>query len=181
MSRVGRAPITLPKGVDINLNMTGTEMTVKGPKGSLKVPVSPRIKVKNEAGTLSLERSSDARDDRAQHGLARALINNAVTGVSTGYSRNLEIQGVGFRCAMKGKTLELSIGFSHPVAVTPPEGITISSPEQTKITISGIDKQLVGQVAANIRELRPPDAYQGKGIRYEGEYVKLKPGKAAAK
>ncbi len=181
MSRVGRAPITLPKGVDVNLNMTGTEMTVKGPKGLLKVPVSPRIKVKTDAGTLTLERSSDNRDDRAQHGLARALINNAVTGVSTGYDRKLEIQGVGFRCAMKGKTLELSIGYSHPVVVNPPEGITITAPEQTKITVSGIDKQLVGQVAANIRELRPPDAYQGKGIRYEGEFIKLKPGKAAAK
>jgi large subunit ribosomal protein L6 len=181
MSRVGRAPITLPKGVDVNLNMTGTEMTVKGPKGSLKVPVSPRIKVKTDAGKLTLERSSDARDDRAQHGLARALINNAVIGVSTGYSKNLEIQGVGFRCALKGKTLELSIGFSHPVVVDPPAGITIAAPEQTKIIVSGIDKQLVGQVAANIRELRPPDAYQGKGIRYEGEFVKLKPGKTAAK
>lgn len=181
MSRVGRAPITLPKGVDISLNMTGTEAVVKGPKGSLKVPVSPRIKVKSESGKLTLERASDARDDRAQHGLARALIANAITGVSTGYSKNLEIQGVGFRCNMKGKMLELSIGFSHPIVVNPPEGITISSPEQTKITVSGIDKQLVGQVAANIRELRPPDAYQGKGIRYEGEYVKLKPGKAAAK
>jgi large subunit ribosomal protein L6 len=181
MSRVGRAPIALPKGVDVSLNMTGTEATVKGPKGSLKVPVSPRIKLKNESGTVVLERASDNRDDKAQHGLARALLNNAVTGVSTGYNRNLEIQGVGFRCNMKGKTLELSIGYSHPVVVNPPEGITISSPEQTKITISGIDKQLVGQVAANIRELRPPDAYQGKGIRYEGEFVKLKPGKAAAK
>jgi large subunit ribosomal protein L6 len=108
-------------------------------------------------------------------------LNNAIMGVSTGYSRNLEIQGVGFRCAMKGKTLELSIGYSHPVVVTPPEGITIAAPEQTKIIISGIDKQMVGQVAANIRELRPPDAYQGKGIRYEGEFVKLKPGKTAAK
>jgi large subunit ribosomal protein L6 len=181
MSRVGRAPIPLPKGVDVSFNMTGTEAVVKGPKGSLKVPVSPRIKVKSESGTLTLERSSDARDDRAQHGLARALLNNAISGVSAGYSKNLEIQGVGFRCNMKGKTLELSIGFSHPVVVNPPEGITITSPEQTKITVSGIDKQLVGQVAANIRELRPPDAYQGKGIRYEGEYVKLKPGKAAAK
>lgn len=181
MSRVGRAPITLPKGVDVSLNMTGTEATVKGPKGSLKVPVSPRIKLKNESGTVVLERASDNRDDKAQHGLARALLNNAITGVSAGYNRNLEIQGVGFRCNMKGKTLELSIGYSHPVVVNPPEGITISSPEQTKITVSGIDKQLVGQVAANIRELRPPDAYQGKGIRYEGEFVKLKPGKAAAK
>jgi large subunit ribosomal protein L6 len=181
MSRVGRAPIALPKGVDVNVNMTGTEAVVKGPKGSLKVPVSPRIKLKNESGTVSLERASDNRDDKAQHGLARALLNNAITGVSAGYSRNLEIQGVGFRCNMKGKTLELSIGYSHPVVVNPPEGITISSPEQTKITVSGIDKQLVGQVAANIRELRPPDAYQGKGIRYEGEFVKLKPGKAAAK
>jgi large subunit ribosomal protein L6 len=161
--------------------MTGTEATVKGPKGSLKVPVSPRIKLKNESGTVVLERASDNRDDKAQHGLARALLNNAITGVSAGYNRNLEIQGVGFRCNMKGKTLELSIGYSHPVVVNPPEGITISSPEQTKITVSGIDKQLVGQVAANIRELRPPDAYQGKGIRYEGEFVKLKPGKAAAK
>jgi large subunit ribosomal protein L6 len=163
------------------VNVGLAEVTVKGPKGTLKVPVNPRISVKSENGKLNLSREGDNRDDRAQHGLARALLNNAIVGVSQGYSKNLEIQGVGFRCAMKGKTLELSIGFSHPVVVDPPAGITIAAPEQTKITVSGIDKQLVGQVAANIRELRPPDAYQGKGIRYEGEYVKLKPGKAAAK
>jgi large subunit ribosomal protein L6 len=181
MSRIGNAAIDLPKGVDVNINMTGTEVSVKGPKGQLKVPLSPRIHVHSEASRLSLSRESDHRDDRAQHGLARSLINNAVLGVTQGYSKNLEIQGVGFRCAMKGKTLELSIGYSHPVVIDPPEGVTLAAPEQTKIIVSGIDKQKVGQVAANIRATRPPDSYHGKGIRYEGEYIKLKPGKAAAK
>jgi large subunit ribosomal protein L6 len=181
MSRIGNAAIDLPKGVDVSINMTGTEVSVKGPKGNLKVPLSPRIQVKTENGRLTLSRKSDHRDDRAQHGLARSLINNAVLGVTQGYSKNLEIQGVGFRCAMKGKNLELAIGYSHPVVIEPPAGVTISAPEQTKITVSGIDKQLVGQVAANIRGVRPPDSYHGKGIRYEGEYIKIKPGKAAAK
>lgn len=179
MSRIGRAPITLPKGVE--LNVRPSEVTVKGPKGTLQVPVSPRLTVKQEDGSVLVERKSDNRLDRAQHGLARSLISNAVVGVSEGFTKNLEIQGVGFRCAMRGQQLELSLGFSHPVVIQPPEGITLNAPEPTRITVSGIDKQLVGQVAANIRGIRPPDSYHGKGVRYAGEQIKLKPGKAAAR
>lgn len=179
MSRIGRAPIPLPRGVEINA--TKTVVTVKGPKGQLLVPFNPRLKLNQEDGVLTLERPSDAPRDRAQHGLTRSLLNNAVQGVTEGYTRNLQIQGVGYRCAMRGKNLELQLGFSHPVVFEPPEGITLAAPEPTRITVSGIDKQLVGQVAANIREVRPPDSYHGKGVRYEGEQVRLKPGKAAAR
>ncbi|MBW6455277.1 MAG: 50S ribosomal protein L6 [Trueperaceae bacterium] len=179
MSRIGRSPIPLPTGVE--LDVRPGHVTVKGPKGTLEVDISPRLTVAVENGEALVRRPGDARSDRAQHGLARSLIANAVTGVSEGFSKNLEIQGVGYRCAMKGSTLELSLGFSHPVVVEPPAGVTIVAPEPTKITVSGIDKQLVGQVAANIRALRSPDSYHGKGVRYQGEYVKLKPGKAAAR
>ncbi|MEJ2667043.1 MAG: 50S ribosomal protein L6 [Deinococcales bacterium] len=179
MSRVGRAPITLPKGVEVSVS--GDTITVKGPKGQLDVRISPRISVSVDDGVVTLGRPSDHRNDRAQHGLARSLVANAVMGVSAGFQRNLEIQGVGFRCQMKGSALELSVGYSHTVVITPPDGVAIQAPEPTKITVSGIDKQAVGQVAANIRAVRPPDAYHGKGVRYEGEQVKLKAGKAAAR
>lgn len=179
MSRIGRAPITVPSGVDVQIKKD--EVTVKGPKGQLVVPVSPRLKIENKDGEISLERPSDQRNDRAQHGLARSLINNAVVGVTEGFTRNLEIRGVGYRAQMKGQSIELALGYSHPVIIDPPEGVKIESPEQTKITISGIDKQAVGQVAANIRAVRPPDSYHGKGVRYEGEEVRLKAGKAAAR
>lgn len=180
MSRIGRAPITLPKGVETKLAGAGV-VEVKGPKGNLSVTIHPQLDVAVEDGVLSVARNGDDRDQRAQHGLARALIANAIAGVSEGYVKNLEIHGVGFRCQMKGSNLELSLGFSHPVVVEPPAGVTIAAPEPTRITVSGIDKQAVGQVAANIRALRPPDAYHGKGVRYAGEHVKLKPGKAAAR
>ena len=179
MSRIGRSPITLPKGVE--LHVREGYITVTGPKGSLEVVISPRMTVTVENGEAVVARPTDHRNDRAQHGLARSLIANAVTGVSEGFSKNLEIQGVGFRCAMKGTHLELALGFSHPIVIEPPAGITIVAPEPTKITVSGIDKQLVGQVAANIRAVRSPDSYHGKGVRYQGEFVKLKPGKAAAR
>lgn len=179
MSRIGRAPISLPAGVSVEIQPGN--VSVKGPKGQLSVDISPRIRVEQEAGTLRIERPSDHRQDRAQHGLARSLINNAVVGVSQGFTRNLEIRGVGYRCAMKGSQLELSLGFSHPVVIEAPEGITITAPEATKISIAGIDKQRVGQVAANIRRVRPPDSYHGKGVRYEGEQIRLKPGKAASR
>ncbi len=179
MSRIGRTPITLPKGVEISA--TKTMVTVRGPKGQLVVPFNPRLTLNQQDDVLTLERPSDAPRDRAQHGLTRSLLNNAVQGVTEGYSRSLQIQGVGYRCAMRGKNLELQLGFSHPAVFEPPEGITIAAPEPTRITISGIDKQLVGQVAANIREVRPPDSYHGKGVLYEGEQVRLKPGKAAAR
>ncbi len=179
MSRIGRSPIPLPNGVEINA--TKTRVMVKGPKGQLVVPFNPRLTLNQAEGVLTLERPSDQPRDRAQHGLIRSLINNAVQGVTEGYTRRLQIQGVGYRCAMRGANLELQLGFSHPVVFEPPQGITIAAPEPTRITISGIDKQLVGQVAANIRKVRPPDSYHGKGVRYEGEQVRLKPGKAAAR
>lgn len=179
MSRIGRSPITLPKGVDVTIRKG--EVSVKGSKGQLTVPVSPRLTVKQEEGELKLERPSDNRLDRAQHGLARSLVANAVTGVTEGFSKGLEIQGVGYRCALRGQNLELSLGFSHPVVIEPPQGVSFAVPEPTRIIVSGIDKQLVGQVAANIRKIRPPDSYHGKGVRYAGEQVRLKPGKAAAR
>jgi large subunit ribosomal protein L6 len=179
VSRIGLSPIPLPKGVEISA--TKTTVTVKGPKGQLVVPFNPRLTLNQNEGVLSVERPSDAPRDRAQHGLIRSLIHNAVQGVTEGYSRNLQIQGVGYRCAMRGANLELQLGFSHPVVIEPPAGITLAAPEPTRITVSGIDKQLVGQVAANIREIRPPDSYHCKGVRYEGEQVRLKPGKAAAR
>jgi large subunit ribosomal protein L6 len=165
----------------VDVAVERTRVTVKGPKGQLTVPLNPRLKVEREGDTLQVVRPSDAPRDRAQHGLARSLIHNAVVGVTEGFSRNLQIQGVGYRCAMRGKNLELQLGYSHPVVFEPPEGITLAAPEPTRITVSGIDKQLVGQVAANIREVRPPDSYHGKGVRYEGEQIRLKPGKAAAR
>lgn len=180
MSRIGRAPITLPKAVEAKV-AGGGRIEVKGPKGKLSVDIAPVLEVEVEDGVLTVKRASDNRFERAQHGLARALLANAITGVSEGFTRNLEIQGVGFRCQMKGSNLELSLGFSHPVVIEPPEGVTIQAPEPTKISVSGIDKQLVGQVAANIRAVRPPDSYHGKGVRYAGEVVRLKPGKAAAR
>ncbi len=179
MSRIGRSPIPLPKGVEVTVD--GNVARVKGPKGELVVTFSPRLSVDIEGGTVTLSRPSDQRNDRAQHGLARSLIANAVIGVTTGFTKELEIRGVGYRCAMKGSALELSVGYSHSVVVTPPEGVTIQAPEPTKVLVSGIDKQRVGQVAADIRRVRPPDSYHGKGVRYVGEHVRLKPGKAAAR
>lgn len=179
MSRIGRAPITIPSGVKVDIGKGSVR--VEGPKGKLTVPVSERLGIGIEDGVLTVTRPSDHRDDRAQHGLARSLINNAVLGVTEGFTRVLEIHGVGYRCAMKGQSLELQLGFSHPVTVDPPQGITLAAPENTRITVSGIDKHLVGQVAANIRAIRKPDSYHGKGVRYQGEFIKLKPGKAAAR
>jgi large subunit ribosomal protein L6 len=179
MSRIGSAPVEVPAGVEVRV--AAGLVSVKGPKGQLEVPVSERLTVKQEDGKVLVERPSDHRNDRAQHGLARSLIANAVTGVTQGFERSLEIRGVGFRCQMKGKQLELNLGYSHPVSVDPPDGVTLAAPEPTRIVVSGIDKQLVGQVAANIRAVRPPDSYHGKGVRYQGEEVRLKPGKAAAR
>lgn len=179
MSRIGRSPIAVPGGVTVTQD--GDVVTVEGPKGTLVVEISPRIALTQEDGRLVFERRTDQPKDRAQHGLARSLVANAVQGVSDGYAKNLEIQGVGFRGQMKGQALELALGFSHPVVIDPPDGVTIQAPDATHITVSGIDKQLVGQVAANIRAKRPPDSYHGKGVRYQGELVRLKAGKAAAR
>ncbi|MEX2503068.1 MAG: 50S ribosomal protein L6 [Trueperaceae bacterium] len=179
MSRIGRWPLPVPSGVTVTLQEGHAH--VKGPKGELEVVFSPRITVREEEGTLTFERPTDHRTDRAQHGLARSLVANAVLGVTDGFVKQLEIQGVGYRCQMKGSTLELALGYSHPVVIDPPEGVTIQAPEPTKIQVNGIDKQAVGQVAANIRAVRPPDSYHGKGVRYAGERVRLKAGKAAAR
>lgn len=180
MSRIGRNPITLPQGVETSIPEAGLA-TIKGPKGRLEVRYSPRLEVEIDGGELSVKRTSDSRTDRAQHGLARTLIQNAILGVTEGYEKKLEIHGVGYRCQNRGSALELNLGFSHPVVIEAPEGITIQATEATRITVSGIDKQLVGQVAANIRAVRPPDSYHGKGVRYAGEVVRLKAGKTAAR
>lgn len=179
MSRVGNAPITVPSNVELTLEPD--RILVKGPKGELTVPVSPRLKTELDDGVLTFDRPSDHPQDRADHGLARALAANAIHGVAEGFTKNLEIQGVGYRCQMQGNTLELTVGYSHPVRIPAPEGVTIAAPQPTRIQVSGIDKQRVGQVAADIRAVRPPDAYHGKGVRYEGERVRLKAGKAAAR
>lgn len=181
MSRIGRSPIDVPSGVEVKIAAGGNSVQVKGPKGELEVPISPRITIKDEDGTLVFDRPSDHREDRAQHGLARSLVANAVHGVTEGFSKQLEIQGVGYRCQMQGASLELMLGYSHPVVIAPPEGITLQAPQPTRIEVSGIDKQLVGQVAADIRAVRPPDSYHGKGVRYAGERIRLKAGKAAAR
>jgi large subunit ribosomal protein L6 len=178
MSRIGKAPIGLPAGVDVSYD--DNTVVVKGPKGTLSQDLDPRISVAIDDGVLTVTRENDEREARALHGLSRALIANMVIGVSDGYSKELQAVGVGYRGALKGKTLELQVGYSHPVVIEAPDGITFEVPEPTRFIISGIDKQLVGQVAANIRAVRPPEPYKGKGIRYVDEYVRRKAGKAGA-
>jgi large subunit ribosomal protein L6 len=177
MSRIGRAPITLPAGVDVSV--AGSHVSVKGPKGHLEQDFRPEMAILLEDGTLRVERPSDERLHRSLHGLTRTLLANMVTGVTEGYEKRLEIVGVGYRAMMKGSDLELALGFSHPVVIAAPPGIEFEVPQPTRITVRGIDKQLVGEVAAEIRKLRKPEPYKGKGIRYEGEYVRKKAGKAA--
>lgn len=176
MSRIGNAPITLPKGVEVATS--GDNVQVKGPKGTLTQTINEAITVTVGDGTVSFGRENDERTTKALHGLTRALVNNMVIGVSEGYSKELTAVGVGYRAALKGSNLELQVGFSHPVNITAPDGINFEVPEPTKIIVSGIDKQQVGQVAANIRSVRPPEPYKGKGIRYTDEYVRRKAGKA---
>lgn len=176
MSRVGSKPVDVPAGVDVKID--GQAVTVKGSKGELNRMFHERIGFDIDEGIVTVTRPDDTRESRALHGLSRALLNNMVVGVSNGFTKELEIQGVGYRAALKGKDIELLVGFSHPVVVAAPEGITFEVPEQTKIIVSGIDKEQVGQVAANIRKVRPPEPYKGKGIRYVGEYVRRKAGKA---
>ena len=178
MSRVGKSPIPLPKGVSVAI--AGGEVTVTGPKGTLQHRVPEVITVQQDGEALLVTRADDERDSRALHGLTRALLNNMVTGVHEGYRKDLEIVGVGYRATAKGPgQLELQLGFSHPVSVKAPDGITFEVPSQTAIRVLGVDKQAVGQVAAQIRALRKPEPYKGKGIRYAGEYVRRKAGKAA--
>ena len=179
MSRIGRKAIPIPQGVEIKAE--GKNVTVKGPKGELAMNVMPNIEVAIEDGSIKVTRANDNKAVRAAHGMTRALINNMVEGVSKGFTKVLEIVGVGYRAQMQGKNLQLSLGFSHLVDVVPPQGIEFKCESPIKIIISGIDKQLVGQVAANIRGYRPPEPYKGKGIRYAGEYVIRKAGKAGAK
>ena len=176
MSRVGSNPIALPDGVDVTVATEG--VTVKGPKGTLTATFANRITIAVEDGVVKLSRSDDERESRALHGLSRALLANMVVGVTEGYRKELRTEGVGYRAKLQGKVLELQVGFSHPVHIEAPEGITIEVPEQTRIIVSGMDKQKVGQLAAEIRQVRPPEPYKGKGIRYVGEYVRRKAGKA---
>jgi large subunit ribosomal protein L6 len=176
MSRIGRLPIPVPAGVEINVD--GQLVTVKGPKGTLSHTISEPIKIeKGDDGVLTVTRPDDERASRSLHGLTRTLVNNMVIGVTDGYAKAMEIRGVGYRVAAKGSNLEFALGYSHPVPVLAPDGITFEVASPTKFTVRGIDKQKVGEVAANIRKLRKPDPYKGKGVRYEGEFIKLKVGK----
>src|SRR5215216_5288289 len=176
MSRIGRKPIPVPATVDLVIG-DGNVVTVKGPKGQLSATFAPSIVLERENGTLNVSRPDDSRQNRSLHGLTRTLISNMVTGVTDGFRKNLEISGVGYRAAMDGKTLVLSVGYSHPVRMTPPDGITFAVDGLTKVAVSGTDKQRVGEEAARIRRVRPPEPYKGKGIRYEGEVVRRKAGK----
>lgn len=179
MSRIGRMPIDIPAGVTVDLK--GHTITVKGPKGELTRDLHQDMNIAVEGNVISVTRPSDQKEHRSLHGLTRALINNMVLGVSQGFAKTLEIQGVGYRAALQGKKLVLTLGFSHPVEMEAPAGITIEVPAPTKIIVSGADKEVVGAVAADIRKWREPEPYKGKGIRYEGEYVRRKAGKAGAK
>lgn len=179
MSRIGRRAIKVPQGVKVGV--TDGIVKVDGPKGSLSSSVAPGVRVEISSDTVTVQRNSDERQVRALHGLTRNLISNMVVGVSGGYKKELEIQGVGFKAEVQGQVLNLSLGYSHQVLFPIPKGITIAVEKLTKLSISGIDRQLVGQVAANIRRLREPDVYKGKGVRYLGEVIKLKAGKTGAK
>ncbi len=177
MSRIGYSPITVPAGIKINLSEAAIE--VEGPKGKLTERAQPNVQVKLDGATITVERDGDSGPVRARHGLMRALIANAVTGVLEGFKKELQIVGVGYRGEVQGGSLNLALGYSHPVVFPVPDGIEVEIDKQNKITVSGVDKQAVGQVAAEIRELRKPDAYKGKGIRYVGEHVRIKEGKAS--
>ncbi|HLI52192.1 MAG TPA: 50S ribosomal protein L6, partial [Thermomicrobiaceae bacterium] len=176
MSRIGRRPITVPSGVDVQVE-PGL-VRVKGPKGELSQPVSPMMTFERENGTLVVQRPSDERQARSLHGLTRTLVANMVQGVTEGYKKDLEIRGVGYRAALDGQTLVLTVGYSHPVRMVPPEGISFTVETPTRLSVNGISKELVGEEAARIRRVRPPEPYKGKGIRYVGEYVRRKAGKA---
>lgn len=177
MSRIGKASIPLPKGVTIDVS--DTVVTVKGPKGTLSQEFVPGMTIAEDDGVVNVVRPTDSRDDRAMHGLTRALLNNMVVGVSDGFTKVLEVEGVGYRAAMEGQTLVLNVGYSHPINFEPPQDMSFEVEDRGKlIRVHGIDKQLVGEYAARIRKTRPPEPYKGKGIRYQGEYVRRKAGKA---
>lgn len=179
MSRIGRRPVEILKGASVTVD--GSQVVVKGPKGELSLSVVPEINVTVEDSSITVTRSSDVKRVKALHGLTRNLVSNMVTGVTEGYSKQLEIRGVGYRAEVAGRGLNLTLGFSHPVVFPIPEGIDIKVDNQTKVTVLGIDKQLVGETAAKIRAYRTPDAYKGKGVRYVDEVVRLKAGKAGGK
>lgn len=176
MSRVGKMPIAVPKGVDVRID--GTTVTVKGPRGELARDIRPEIKIEQADGQLLVTRPTDQPRHRAMHGLTRTLVDNMVRGVTEGFAKTLEMQGVGYRAQMQGKDLQLAIGFSHPVNIPPPAGIEFEVEGTTRIIVKGSSKEQVGQVAADVRKIRPPEPYKGKGIRYLGEYVRRKAGKA---
>jgi large subunit ribosomal protein L6 len=178
MSRIGKKPIAIPKGVTVKVD--GNTVDVKGPKGQLRQPLPPGITAAVEDGQLVTKKSADTRELDAFHGLARSLVNNAVTGVTEGFKKELDIVGVGYRAEVKGKQVVLALGYSHPINFDVPSGIDIAIDKQTHVTVTGVDRQLVGQVAANLRRLRKPDPYQQKGVRYTGEVLKKKAGKTGA-
>lgn len=177
MSRIGRQPIPVPEGVTVSV--APGRVTVNGPKGELTQTINPQITVSEDDGALTVARPTDRGEHRALHGLTRSLVANMVEGVTSGYERRLEIQGVGYRARLQGKALELSVGYSHTVSVPAPEGIEFEVPQPTEVIVRGIDKQLVGETAARIRRVRPPEPYKGKGIRHAGEHVRRKVGKRA--
>ena len=177
MSRIGRAPINVPAGVNVSIDAENSVITVKGPKGTLTYNYSNRMNVALDANVLTVSRPTDEKEDRAIHGLTRTLINNMVVGVTEGYSKKLEVNGVGYRVAMQGKSLNLTLGYSHPVIVDAPEGVSFETPDANTIIIKGIDKQVVGETAAYIRSKRAPEPYKGEGIKYEGEKIRRKSGK----
>ncbi|WP_336626669.1 MULTISPECIES: 50S ribosomal protein L6 [unclassified Microbacterium] len=176
MSRIGRLPITIPAGVTVSVD--GQDVAVKGPKGELALTVSKPIEVTVEEGQVLVSRPDDERASRSLHGLTRTLINNNIIGVTEGYTKGLEVVGTGYRVAQKGSAVEFALGFSHPVLIEPPAGITLTVEGNNKLTVSGISKQAVGEVAANIRKIRKPEPYKGKGVRYAGEVVRRKAGKS---
>ena len=177
MSRIGKQPIELPSGV--NVAISPGRVQVNGPLGELSQNVPARMQISQDDGTLVVKRPTERGDDRALHGLTRSLIANMVEGVTKGFEKRLELQGVGYRATLRGTDLELNVGFSHPVVVKPPQGIVFEVPDATSVLVKGIDKQQVGEIAAEVRKVRPPEPYKGKGIRYEGEYVRRKVGKRA--
>jgi large subunit ribosomal protein L6 len=179
MSRIGKQPIPVPCGVTVSVD--GSTVRVKGPKGEMAQTFRPEMKIALEDGVLTVERPTESKQDRALHGLTRALLANMVTGVTTGYRKALELVGVGYKAEKKGKNLVLTVGYSHPVEYPEAAGLTITTPAPTQIVVEGIDKQQVGQAAAEIRSVRPPEPYKGKGIRYQGEHVRRKAGQAGAK
>ncbi len=179
MSRIGKMPITVPAGVTVTIE--NNFVTVKGPKGELSRQINKDMKLTMDNGVITVERPSDEKEHRSLHGLSRTLINNMIVGVTQGFSKTLEINGVGYRAAKQGQNINFTLGFSHPVVKEPPAGITFEVPAPNKIVVSGANKEVVGAVAAEIRTLRPPEPYKGKGIRYEGEHVRRKVGKAGAK